>query len=244
MHFTRIFALILVQFNVTLTQFSLSGKIVAPKNGDRDFEFFYNYTKYLHGIYRFDTFVVFSHDKSRLRTNYFAERTFEQALCMDFNMPIIVCGKERGAQLRSVIGMNSMVFVQMNSMQDTILDAVDYALEGLHFTTILFFYQAQYNTPPTAAEMHEFFNWCWFRNMINVALTFQVYDHARNSGEILHTQNQVYTYTPFPKLKITNLTVAVEKGKGAFTTDYIRNVNGYKFVTPTFWHMPYVFWVS
>ncbi|EDV91528.1 GH13543 [Drosophila grimshawi] len=81
-------------------------------------------------------------------------------------------------------------------------------------------------------QLKEFFAWCWRCNLINVALTFQQEPFTNGSHDVRH---ELFSYTPFPKLRLLNLT--------SFGVTYkwkpidVNNVQGYEFRVPVFQDM-------
>lgn len=213
----------------------------AVDAGSYDFDFIYNFTRILHRINRFNSFVVFRDSKVQKRPAIVISRPLEQALVDDFGQAVFVLGPQKRHKLRKSIGLNNLAFIDISSMNDPMMDVVDFTLGGLHFMPMLFIFKRNGNIPPDKEEILKFFQWCWSVNIVNVALTFQVITPISRFSHFI--QNQVYNYTPFPKITVQNLTARIRYGT-VFLPKKISNVYGYTFSTPVFMDPPTVFLVS
>ncbi|XP_017050975.1 uncharacterized protein LOC108094738 [Drosophila ficusphila] len=129
-----------------------------------------------------------------------------------------------------------MIFVGITSVEpdeDQIFDVLTEGLVGLHQAPMLFINQhIEINTQPTRKQLKIFFAWCWQHRFTNVFLTIQKILHSNFSGNVF---SQLYTYTPFPKLTIKNLTRT-----GYQYEDIMMDFKGYEFRVPYFQDPPFV----
>lgn len=221
-------------------------KIRLPvRTGNYDLAFIFKYTQYLHDIHQFRTFMVFSEKRELNREKHVIVRPLEQALMEEFHTPIVVWGNDRRVHLRITVGLNSLIFVYISSVKDPILSMVSHNLEGIHYMPMIFIFKRIKFQQPSKQEIRKFFNWCWEENILNVALTYQIIRHHRQKSHItidIHTE--VFNYTPFPEMRIFNVTRAVQNNSGNFIKNNIKNVHGYRFQAPMFMDTPTVFLVS
>lgn len=212
-----------------------------------DLDFIFKFTRYLHRIHQFNTFVTFSEKRQYSKEKYLLVRSLEQALMEEFEIPVVVWGSNSKVQLRYRIGLNNLIFVYLSRVNDPILKVVSHTLRGIHYMPMIFIYKTRTIEPPKLEEINKFFEWCWHENMLNVALTFQKIETSWSyltNSVILHTKNEVFNYTPFPKMMVYNVTDQVYENKGNFIKDNIKDLHGYQFQTPMFMDTPNVFLVS
>ncbi|KAM7343896.1 uncharacterized protein ACRADG_010794 [Cochliomyia hominivorax] len=211
--------------------------------GNYDLEFIFKFIQYLNEIHNFNTFIIISDRREYTRAAYVIVRFLERALMEEFGIPIVVLGRDSVAQLRYRIGINNLVFVYIASVRDPLLKVVSNVLKGIHHTPMVFIFKRKKNVPPTLKDIREFFEWCWAENILNVALTYQVilkWNYTTNSKQLV-VKNAVFNYTPFPKLRIFNVTEQVSENKGTFIKNNIKDLQGYRFSTPMFMDPPNVF---
>ena len=219
--------------------------LLPVETGNYDLAFVFNFTRYLYGIYHFRTFVAFSERREFNRAQHIIVRPLEQALMEEFRTPVVAWGRNRKARLCFGLGLNNLVFVYISSVHDPILGVVSHAMDGMHYMPMIFIFKRIINPTPNLREIRQFFNWCWQENILNVALTYQVIQHLWRDGKtIIDIRNEVFNYTPFPKMRIFNATELVLRNRGNFIRDNIKNVHGYRFHTPMFMDTPTVFLVS
>ncbi|KNC33452.1 hypothetical protein FF38_09828 [Lucilia cuprina] len=219
--------------------------IILPVHlGNYDLEFVFNFTRYLHRIHRFHSFIAFSEKREYNRAEHVIVRPLEQALMEEFQVPVVVWGRKSTAKLRYRIGVNNLIFVYISKVNDPILSVVSRTLEGIHYMPMVFIFKRKHNRPPTMEEIRSIFKWCWQENILNVALTYQImhrkWSYIDNAMR-LDIKNEIFNYTPFPKLTIFNATEQAYKHEGSFINDDLLDVQGYRFSTPMFMDTPTVF---
>lgn len=210
-------------------------------------KFILNFTRYLHSIHHFKTFVTFSETRELYANEYIPLHSLEQRLMEEFEIPIVIQSHNNMVQLRHSIGVKTLIFIYISSMNDPIFKVVSYNLRGIHNMPMIFIYKINKNVIPTMEKIQKFFEWCWYENILNVVLTFQVIERKWNylmNSVVVNIKNEVFKYTPFPEITIYNITDNVYENDGNFIKDYIKDLKGYRFTTPIFMDTPNVFMVS
>ncbi|XP_064551038.1 uncharacterized protein LOC135437119 [Drosophila montana] len=162
----------------------------------------------------------------------FFARSLDRILVEDLNIPHVTWGLQSNVTLRGILTVQSLVFATIYNLspeQEPMLEVVDKTLDGRHDLRVLFILKTREMSTPLIEQIYELFVWCWQRNFINVALTYQRITLINGSYDV---HDELFSYTPFPKLRLLNVT-----GLGAtFNWEAldVSNVQGYEFRVPVF----------
>ncbi|KAL7738503.1 hypothetical protein ACLKA6_006811 [Drosophila palustris] len=200
-----------------------------------DTEFVIRLARNLTWRHKFETFITFASNRESEMPpgQQLVMASLERQLAQQLNLPIIVWGLSLNATFYKIITHKTLVFATIEHYSPKLvpmLDVLQETLDGRHNVYILFIVRGLSNRSPTQRQLKDLFSWCWSHNFVNVALTFQ------QTQGINQVRNELFSYTPFPKVKAINVT--------SFGVDYewpnLNNckVNGYEFRIPFFYDPP------
>lgn len=206
--------------------------------------FIFELIKNLNVRHRFDSLVSFSAERRLPKTETHGHiiRSLDRSLSEDVKVPIIIWGLQSNVSLRNILISNTLVYAAINHFSpdnEPLLHTIHKTLDGRHDVRVLFIMRHIRNSPPEKSRLREFFTWCWQRNFLNVAVSFQW--SSIISGNLV-MYNELFTYTPFPKVIAINVT-SLNVYFPWFTVD-VNNVHGYVFHLPVFQNIPTAFLVS
>ncbi|XP_017072586.1 uncharacterized protein LOC108108879 [Drosophila eugracilis] len=206
--------------------------------GTNESKFLHNLTIQMFAKNRIETLAAYgiNTELQELRV----AKSIEQSLMEEFQVPIVVWGLRRNISLRHLLGYKTLICVSISSVrteEEPIFDVLNDGLVGLHYVPMLFIYKRSQNTPPTRKMLKVFFAWCWQHRFTNVYLTFRYFLLSNSSDKDSgYWRNDLYSYTPFPKLTLRNLTET-----GYDPVDIMMDLRGYQFRVPVFQDPPNVF---
>lgn len=200
--------------------------------------------KNLNTLHRFDSLVSFSAERRLPKTNQNGRiiRSLDRALSDEVKVPIIIWGLQSNVSLRKILISNVLVYAGIRHFspdREPLLDTIHKTLDGRHDVRVLFIVRDIRDYPAEKSYLKEFFTWCWQRNFINVAVTFQWLSIV-NGNHVMN--NELFTYTPFPEVIPINVT-SLNVNFPWLHVD-LNNVHGYVFHLPVFQNIPNVFLVS
>lgn len=206
--------------------------------------FIFELIKNLNVRHRFDSLVSFSAERRlpKTATNGQIIRSLDRSLSEDVKVPIIIWGLQSNVSLRNNLISNTLVYAAINhfsSDNEPMLDTIHKTLDGRHDVRVLFILRHIRDSPVEKNRLIEFFTWCWQRNFINVAVTLQ-WSSIINGNLVMY--NELFTYTPFPKVIAINVT-SLNVYFPWFVVD-LNNVHGYVFHLPVFQNIPNTYLVS
>ncbi|XP_052840323.1 uncharacterized protein LOC128254968 [Drosophila gunungcola] len=201
--------------------------------GSYESEFIHNLTRQMIANNRIESMATFGVNRELQRIRFVVAKSIEQSLTEEFQLPIVVWGLRRNVTLRHLLGYKTLICVSITSAlpdEEPIFDVLVDGLVGLHYVPMLFIYKRLGNKSPTQMQLNIFFAWCWQHRFTNVFITFQLFIYKEPSGNFsTNWHNQLYTYTPFPKLTVRNLTET-----GYQNVDILMDLRGYEFRVPFF----------
>ncbi|KAH8393185.1 hypothetical protein KR215_003042 [Drosophila sulfurigaster] len=229
---TNRFHLLLICFILPVDGIS---KIIATSNSDYyDAQFVIKFAKQLVVKHRFETLITYATNRKSemLPEHHLVNGCIERQIVQQLELPIIVWSLRRNATFWRIITHKTLVLATIDHYSTKLLPMLEVLQETLqrrHEVYILFIMKHQ---SPTRQQLQKFFTWCWNHNFVNVAVTFQ----TTKSLETNQVHNQLLTYTPFPTLRVINVTrFGVDYEWPIFTT---LDVKGYEFRFPIFQDPP------
>ncbi|XP_017001642.2 uncharacterized protein [Drosophila takahashii] len=223
-----------------LLLYGVLGMPMLPfEGGTYESEFIHNLTSQMVAKNKIETMATYGVNRELQRLRLIVSKSIEQSLTEEFQVPIVVWGLRRNISLRHLLGYKTLICVSISSVlpdEEPIFDVLTDGLVGLHYVPMLFVYKRLGNIPPTRDTLRAFFTWCWQHRFTNVFLVFQLRTLNYSTGQISDVaRNEIYSYTPFPKLTIRNLTQT-----GYRQVDIMMDVRGYEFRVPVFQDPPNV----
>ncbi|KAH8348794.1 hypothetical protein KR084_011251 [Drosophila pseudotakahashii] len=207
------------------------------EGGAFESEFIHNLTSQMVAKNQIETLAAYGVIRGLQRFRVVVAKSIEQSLTEEFQVPIVVWGLRRNISLRHLLGYKTLVCVSISSVrpdEEPIFDVLTDGLAGMHYVPMLFVHKCLGNILPTREMLRAFFAWCWQHRFTNVFLAFQLRTLNYSTGH-LSARNEVYSYTPFPKLTIRNLTETEYQ-----QVDILMDLRGYEFRVPVFQDPPYV----
>lgn len=218
--------------------------VLARNQEYYNFGFVYNLTKNLHLRHKLECFITFAANRMPMNPlpGQFFARSLDRILVEDLNMPHVTWGLQSNVTLSGILTAQSLVFATIYNLppeEEPMLEVVDRTLDGRHELRVLFILKTREMSAPLIEQIYALFVWCWQRNFINVALTYQRITFINGS---YHVHDELFSYTPFPKLRLLNVTgLGVTFNWEALD---VSNVQGYEFRVPVFQDVAQAFVVS
>lgn len=218
--------------------------VLANNNQWYDYRFVRDLTKHLHSRHNFHGLVTFSEYQNLIKPLRSAHylKSLERFLAENLPIPLLICGMQTTDTLRGIISKQDLILCTIHSLkaeQEPMLKVVHEKLVGLHDLRTLFILNTDERLNPSMKQLNTFFHWCWSHKFINVALTYQRIIYSNDS---FTTHNELFSYTPFPTIQVSNVTnMGVTYNWEAIDLD---NVQGYEFLVPVFQDWAYAFLVS
>ncbi|EDW15373.1 uncharacterized protein Dmoj_GI24791 [Drosophila mojavensis] len=216
--------------------------VLADSNAFYNLNFVQDLSLNLHLRHKFNGLITFSDNRKLVKplveSHYFV--SLERFLAVTLRLPLIIYGLQRTIPEPGIIARKTFVFCTVRNLrveQESMFKVVHKMLEGRHDLRILFILNPGKPHQPSMEEIYLFFRWCWRYHFINVALTYQRI--IQNDNDNFSTYDELFSYTPFPKISIQNVTdIGVAfKWEAVDVTD----VKGYEFRVPVFQDYAYAF---
>lgn len=207
--------------------------------------YIFEFIKNINIRHSFDSLVSYSAHRRLAKTDTHGQviRSLDRTLLEDIKVPIVIWSLQSNVSLRNILISNTLVYAGITHFaadKEPLLHTMLKTLDGRHDVRILFILRTIKDYPADKGRLIQFFKWCWKRKFLNVAVTFQW--NSKSSGNRTTMHNELFSYTPFPKVKLMNVT-SLGVNFPWFNQD-VSNVRGYIFHLPVYQNIPNAFLVS